>query len=112
MNEHDLKLATEPFNAIASGKKTIESRLFDEKRKLIKVGDTIKFTNREQPDQTVSVKVIGLLKYETFEDLFSHNDPRKFGGPTKEWLLDQVHEFYSRDDELVDGVIGIEFVIL
>ncbi|RKV98767.1 MAG: RNA-binding protein, partial [Candidatus Saccharimonas sp.] len=31
MTTHQLTLATEPFNAITSGNKTIESRLYDEK---------------------------------------------------------------------------------
>lgn len=112
MNEHDLKLATEPFEAIASGNKTIESRLFDEKRQKINLGDTITFINRENPDQSLRVRVIGLLRYQTFEELFEHNDANKFGGPDKDWLLHQIHEFYSVDDERVAGVIGIEFELL
>lgn len=112
MNEHELKLATEPFQAIASGNKTVESRLFDEKRQQIKLGDTVTFTNRENPDETSRVRVIGLLRYQTFENMFAHNDPHKFGGHDKEWLLNQIHEFYSLEDEQVNGVIGIEFNLL
>src|SRR5699024_7260842 len=77
MNTHQLQLATAPFDAITSGVKTIESRVYDEKRQTIQLGDTIIFTNRENTDQTISVKVIGLLRYETFHDLFVHNDPAK-----------------------------------
>ena len=112
MNEHELKLATEPFEAIVLGNKTIESRLFDHKRQQIKLGDTITFTNRESPNQTLSVRVVGLLRYQTFEDLFVNNDTQKFGGPNNEWLLNQIHEFYSLADEKVNGVIGIEFELL
>ena len=112
MNTHQLQLATTPFNAITSGVKTIESRLYDEKRQLIQIGDTIEFTNRESPDQTVSVKVIGLLRYETFHDLFIHNDPAKFGGESVEWLENQINEFYSIEDQRQNGVIGIEFELI
>ena len=112
MNAHQLQLATIPFNAITSGAKTIESRLYDEKRQIIEIGDTIVFTNRENIDQTVSVKVIGLLRYETFNDLFSHNNPAKFGGESVEWLENQINEFYSVDQQKENGVIGIEFVLL
>ena len=80
MITHKLKLAPEPFNAITSGNKTIESRLYDEKRQKIQLGDEIVFTNRGNPSQTATVKVVGLLRYATFHDLFSHNDPQKFGG--------------------------------
>jgi ASC-1-like (ASCH) protein len=38
MITHQLKLATEPFDVIVSGNKTIESRLYDEKRQKIQLG--------------------------------------------------------------------------
>jgi hypothetical protein len=109
MITHQLKLATEPFDAIVSGEKTIESRLYDEKRQKIQLGDEIVFTNRDKPGQTATVKVVGLLRYATFHDLFSHNNPRRFGGESVEWLEEQIGEFYSLDDQLEDGVVGIEF---
>ena len=112
MNIHQRQLATVPFEAITSGVKTIESRLYDEKRQTIQIGDTIIFTNRENTDQTISVKVIGLLRYETFHDLFAHNNPAKFGGESVEWLENQINEFYSIDDQKQDGVIGIEFELV
>ena len=109
MTTHSLQLATEPFNAIVSGLKTIESRLYDEKRQLIEIGDELVFTNREDIDSTVTVRVVGLLRYETFHDLFDHNDPAKFGGESVEWLENQINEFYSIDEQRKNGVIGIEY---
>ena len=111
MTTHQLKLATEPFNAIISGNKTIESRLYDAKRQKIQIGDQIIFTNRDNSEQTVTTEVVGLLRYATFRDLFSHNNPRKFGGDNVEWLENQISEFYSLSDQLENGVIGIEFEI-
>lgn len=112
MNTHHLQLATIPFNAITSGKKTIESRLFDAKRQTIQLSDTIIFTNRENPQQTITTRVVGLLRYETFRALFTHNDPQKFGGESVEWLESQINEFYSLDEQRRYGVIGIEFRIV
>ena len=109
MTIHQLKLATEPFNAIISGNKTIESRLYDAKRQKIQIGDRIIFTNRDNSEQTVTAEVVGLLRYATFRDLFSHNNPRKFGGDNVEWLENQISEFYSIEDQKIYGVIGIEF---
>ena len=111
MTTHQLKLATEPFNAIISGNKTIESRLYDAKRQKIQIGDRIIFTNRDNSEQTVTAEVVGLLRYATFRDLFSHNNPRKFGGDNVEWLEDQISEFYSIEDQKIYGVIGIEFKV-
>ena len=112
MNIHQLRLSEEPFAAIASGHKTIESRLYDEKRRKIQLGDRIIFTNVENPSQTIAVTVVGLLRYATFHDLFSHNDPRKFGRESVEWLVCQMNEFYSLDEQLQESVVGIEFVLV
>ena len=111
MSTHQLKLATEPFNAIISGNKTIESRLYDTKRQKIQIGDRIIFTNRDNSEQTVTAEVVGLLRYATFRDLFSHNNPRKFGGDNVEWLENQISECYSIEDQKIYGVIGIEFKV-
>lgn len=112
MNTHYLQLAAVPFNFIAAGTKTIESRLYDEKRQAIQLGDLLTFTNRDNIDHTVTVEVIGLLRYKTFHDLFSHNDPAKFGGESIEWLDEQISEFYSIDNQKRYGVIGIEFKVV
>ena len=45
MEIHNLKLQQKPFNSIKNKEKTIEMRLYDDKRKLIKTGDEIIFTN-------------------------------------------------------------------
>lgn len=107
MKIHELKLATEPFVAIQSGRKTIESRLYDEKRQTIQLGDELVFTNREDPSQTLRVKVTGLLRYATFADLFDSAAPEKFGGESKAWLLEQIGQFYPEAEEKQYGVLGI-----
>ena len=40
---HTMKLTKDPFERIAKGKKVIKVRPFDDKRKKIKLGDTITF---------------------------------------------------------------------
>lgn len=110
--QHDLQLATGPFNAILSGNKTIESRLFDEKRQRIGIGDEIVFTNRENTEQTARVKVIDLHRGANFHDLFMALGPARFGGESVEWLDNQIREFYSESDQRKNGVVGIEFEII
>ncbi len=41
---HKMKLNKSPFERIKNGTKTIEFRLYDEKRQQIKVGDKIEFS--------------------------------------------------------------------
>ena len=102
-----MKLAQGPFEKIAAGKKNIESRLYDEKRKQINVGDFIEFSQNEDLSRKVKMKVRGLYLYKTFDELFSDFAPENFGGESKEGLLQEIHQFYSLDDENKFGVVGI-----
>lgn len=107
-----MRLSDAPFEAIIRGGKTIESRLYDKKRQSINLGDEIVFSHADNPARQISVRVIGLLRYETFEAMFSCNNPEKFGGETVEGLLGQVEKLYSRADQQQFGVLGIEFELL
>ncbi len=74
MQQHHMKLATEPYNNIAFGKKVIESRLFDEKRQQIEIGDQIIFSENGKPENTLTTVVRELLRYQTFKELFANHD--------------------------------------
>ena len=111
MKTHYLRLTARPFAAITTGKKTIETRLFDEKRQKIAVGDRIVFHNTEDTSQTITVLVTGLYKHATFRELFSSHKPEEFGGASVEQLIDQIYTFYSKEDEIKYGVVGIEIKI-
>ena len=42
---HNMKLAEPYYSQVKNKKKTVEARIYDEKRKLLKIGDTIIFTD-------------------------------------------------------------------
>ncbi len=102
-----MKLRPEPFSKIMSGEKTIESRLFDEKRRLINPGDVIRFVHIENPNEFVSAKVRALYRYASFDEMFSEFSPAEFGGESKEFLLNQIHAYYPLEEESKYGVLGI-----
>lgn len=107
---HNMKLNPVPFNMIANGQKTIELRLFDEKRKNIKIGDTIIFTNIKT-SETLNVKVINLYKFNNFDELYK-NLPLLKCGYTKENINeaspDDMNKYYSKKEQEKFGVLGIE----
>lgn len=107
-----MKLAAEPFANIASGEKVIESRLYDEKRQQIALGDEIEFSENDHPERTVKSRVIGLLHYRSFKDLFADHDPALFGGESREFLLNQIKQFYSDEDEQKYGVVGFRLALV
>lgn len=106
---HHMQVSERPFNKIVSGQKVIESRLYDEKRREINVGDTIMFYQNNNPEKFIEVVVVKLLKFNSFKELFDDNEPHLFGEESREFLLNQIKEFYSEEDEKRFGIVGICF---
>ena len=111
---HQMKLKNDPFERIKSGKKTIEIRLYDEKRRKVKLGDTIKFLKEPNLKESFKAKVIGLLRYNTFEDMFKDFDISILADKsmTKNELLNVLEEFYSKDKQQEYGVLGIRIELI
>lgn len=66
--EHIMNLQPAPMEMIRSGRKTIELRLYDEKRRSISVGDSICFLGAQEQD-TLRVRVKALHVFDTFAQL-------------------------------------------
>ena len=64
MKEHLMKLNVKQFNLIKIGTKKIEARLFDDKRSKLKVGDNIVFTNLNDENEKIKVRVVNLHRFE------------------------------------------------
>lgn len=106
---HEMKLQPKFFDFIKKGTKRIELRLNDEKRQLINIGDTIEFLKEPEKKEKLETKVIGLLNYSSFNDLFSDFDIGILSDKsmTKEELLNVLQEFYTIEKQKKYGVIGI-----
>ena len=103
---HDMKLVDFAFKAIKNGDKDIEVRLNDEKRRKIKIGDTIIFHHIDT-DETIKVIVVNLYKYPTFKELFE-SFPHKRIGVKEEDNYTIMDQFYSKEEQKKYGVLGIE----
>ena len=109
---HEMRLHNSPFNLIKSGTKTIELRLNDEKRSLIKVGDKIEFTNRITEEKIV-VEVINLHKYDSFFELYKHFDKVSMGyDEDDEADPKDMEQYYSKEEQEKYGVLGIEIKLI
>ena len=107
---HTMKLQKQPFLAIENGEKTIELRLYDEKRKKISVDDRIIFTRLDGEQGELEVIVKAIYKYPTFKDLFSTELFGKcgWGNKTIEQAVESMGEYYTKEQQAKYGVIGIE----
>ena len=106
---HKMKLNEGPFYIIKNGTKTIEVRLYDDKRKQIKVGDKIEFSKLPELQEKMIVEVLELYQDKTFENLF-----KKLYKEDEEEIkrkIQSMYEIYSPEKEKQYGVLGIKIKI-
>lgn len=106
---HQMGLYDEYFSAIKEGKKTVEVRLNDEKRRKIRVGDSIEFIKVPEQNDTLQVKVIELRTYETFQSMYKDIPFKDFDceGWTMEKMIDGTYEIYNPEQEKAWGTLAI-----
>ena len=115
MKNHIMNLNPSPFEMIRSGIKTIELRLYDEKRQKIKVGDSITFINTENSEDKLQAKVIALHLFESFGELYK-SLPLLRCGYTEEDVHtaspEDMETYYSKEKQQLYGVVGIELELI
>lgn len=110
---HKLNLNPDSFNSIKSGRKTIEMRLFDERRRLIYVGDRIIFFNTSNSDLSLEVLVTNLYQYPSFDELYKHHGKTSIGYLDSEVANSKdMEEYYSPENIQKYGVVGIEVKLI
>lgn len=113
--KHTMQLTPSPFQMIKDGLKTIELRLYDEKRRMIHEGDTIEFVNTEGIHELLDVRVKNLYRYDSFSELYN-NLPLLECGYTKDDIStaspDDMNEYYSVEEQEKYGVVGIEVDVI
>ena len=112
---HEMKLKPNPFNLIKSGKKTIELRLYDEKRQTIDVEDWIRFTNVTNEQENLHVKVKALHRFKTFEELYNKLPLLKCGYTEEDVhnaTPEHMNKYYSKELQVKYGVVGIEIEMI
>ena len=105
---HKMKLNESPFEMIKNGTKTIEFRLYDEKRQGVKIGDKIEFSKLPDLQEKLLVDVVELYRENTFENLFRniYLDEEEIIRKTK-----SMYQYYSPEKEKEYGVLGIKIKI-
>lgn len=110
---HNMNLNPSPFEMIKNGQKTIELRLFDEKRSKVKAGDIIVFTNTDT-GETISATVVKMHRFDTFEALYK-SLPLLKCGYTSENINNaspaDMNLYYSAEEQKKYGVVGIELCV-
>ncbi|USG99487.1 ASCH domain-containing protein [Thermococcus argininiproducens] len=102
--EWEMGLQEEYLRLIKEGKKKIEGRLYDEKRRQVKPGDTIIFEGK------LRVKVKALRVYPSFREMLSEEGVENVlpGVKTIEEGVQIYRQFYTEEEEKKYGVVAIE----
>ncbi len=102
-----MKLNPSPFEKIKSGEKTVEIRLYDEKRQLLKVGDALQFI-QTQSGETLDVEIVGLRSFPSFQELYQRFDKIAIGYNAEDVAKpEDMYAYYSKEDEKRYGVLAI-----
>lgn len=115
MKTHFMNLFPSPFEEIRSGRKSIELRLYDEKRQEIEVGDLITFVNTENEAQRISARVVAMHVFDSFKELYE-NLPLLKCGYTEEDVgtasYKDMSAYYSEEKQKKYKALGIEIELV
>jgi len=110
--QHTMKLQPFSFDKIKNEEKIIEVRLYDEKRREIKISDIIDFKREPEKVEIIKTEVIGLLNYKTFTDLANDFPANAFGHNDTKDLIKSIFMFYTKEQEEKYTVLGIRIKLI
>ena len=76
---HKMKLLPEYLEKIREGSKRVEMRLFDEKRRLLEVGDLIEFSRADGQGKPHICRIADLKHFDNFLALARYYSPEELG---------------------------------
>lgn len=109
---HKMDLWHDSFEKIKAKTKTIEMRLYDEKRSKIVVGDVIVFTATSNGEQ-LECSVRNLYRYANFDEMYQNHDKVSIGYKSDELALpSDMLQYYCEEQIEKYGVVGIEISVI
>ena len=109
---HFLNLHPAPFASIKAGLKDVEMRLYDEKRRMIKSGDKITFTNN-QSGETLVCLVKDIKVFNSFESLYLAYNKERLGYKSNERANpEDMKVYYPLAEMQAQGVCAIEISLI
>ena len=113
--KHKMRLQLEPFNQIKKGNKTIELRLYDEKRKKLSIGDKIIFTLIDNKERELTCEITNLYIFSSFKEVYENLPIVSLGydqSNTAEAHYRDMEVYYSKEAIEKYGVIAIEIILI
>ena len=111
---YPMQLKREHFESVANGSKIIEMRLYDEKRRKIRVGDFIEFTCADAEEKKILTQVRGIHTYPGFDELVEEFRPVELGfdktdpGKISEYML----RLYGVEETFKNKVVALRVSVI
>jgi uncharacterized protein with HEPN domain len=103
-----MNLYPDPFGLIKAGSKTVEMRLFDEKRRKLSVGGLIVFANTKTKEELIA-EIVELKQFDSFESLYVDYKKTDLGYKDDELAKpEDMLAYYSTEEIKKYGVVAIE----
>ena len=110
--KHYMHLHDGPYKKIEAGTKTIEMRLYDEKRRTMHKGDIIEIENRVT-GQKMEVEIVQMYPFSSFADIYSRWDKIALGYEEGEVAKpEDMEQYYPKEEIDSFGVVAIELKVI
>lgn len=105
---YKMHLYAKEFDKFKSGVKTVEMRVYDDKRRLLKIGDEIELININT-EEILKKRVINIQVFKDFSELYKNYDKKSIGYNEDEVAnpLD-MEKYYNKEEQEKFGVVAIE----
>lgn len=102
------------FDIVLERAKDVEVRVNDEKRRQLKVGDTLIFVKRPGETERLKALVKKLVYFSSFEEVLDAYEMGRLylENTSYEEYLNLMRQFYSDDEVKQNGIVAIEFELL
>lgn len=108
---YQMKLNSKFFELVKDGKKTIELRVNDAKRRKYKIGNIVTFVCRENPEQSFSAKIVNMLYFQNIADAVFTLGKQNLGfheSMTTDKIEDEYLQFYTNEEIQKNGLVAME----
>ena len=108
---HRMHLDPKAFERMEDEQKTVELRLYDEKRRRIRAGDVIRFESTDDDTDVLFARVTGMRFFASFDELYAALPLTACGYAPEELATASprdMDKYYSPEAQQKWGVVGIE----
>ena len=112
---HSMHLAHQPYARMENGRKTLELRLNDPRRRQLQVGDVIRFEDTTDETEILYTEVKELLPFPTFRELYAALPLSEMGyspEEEKDASSADMDKYYSPEEQARWGVLAIRVALL